>query len=139
MLLQKIGTIFRKSTKTKIWWLKLSLTLILSNLFFFLLFAGENSEVKQDLAPGGMVEVQISAELLTPFQSGKKVLLIHRSGRKKIEGMLKEFSPEQKITALVSEEEAHVLFQHEGWEILPFIKHLSFAPRKYEATHEIRY
>jgi hypothetical protein len=137
---EKIGTILKKNTKTKVWWAKLAVALILSNIFFFVLFSGD-SEVKQtptDLVPEGWVEVQLNAELMTPFHSGKKVLIIHRIGRKKLEGVL-QADQLGKITVLVKETEAHALFQHESWEVLPYLKHLSFASHKKESSHEIRY
>lgn len=140
MILQKIGSVLKKDTKTKVWWVKLGVCLILSNVFFFLLFSGD-SEVKQESRPEGWVEVQLEAQLLTPFQSGKKVLLIHRSARKKLEGVLQATGKDEpgKITVLVKEEEAQALFHYETWEVLPFLKHLTFGAIKKEASHEIRY
>lgn len=143
MISEKLGTLLKKNTKTKIWWTKLGIALVLSNIFFFVLFSGD-SEVKQapvEGIPEGWVEVQLNAELMTPFHTGKKVLLVHRSGRKKLEGVLQDPATEQlgKITVLVKETEAHALFQHENWEVLPFLKHLNFASVIKEASHEIRY
>jgi hypothetical protein len=87
------------------------------------------------------VEIQLNAELQTPFHSGKKILLIHRASRKKLEGVLQLSGVDQlgKITVLVKESEAHILFQHESWEVLPYLKHLNFASVKKDASHEIRY
>lgn len=140
MILQKIGNVWKKDTKTKVWWMKLGVCLMLSNVFFFLLFSGD-SEVKLETAYPGWVEVQLEAQLLTPFQSGKKVLLIQRSARKKLEGVLQTSGQDGpgKITVLVKEEEADALFHYETWEVLPFLKHLSFASVKKETSHEIRY
>lgn len=140
MISEKLGTLLKKNTKPKIWWMKLGVALILSNIFFFVLFSGE-SEVSAEvppLNPQGYVEVQLEAELKTPFQLGKKILLVNRHGRKKLEGMLQG---EQlgKITVLVKEDEAHALFQHESWEVLPYLKNLHFAVAIKEASHEIRY
>jgi hypothetical protein len=138
---EKVGTLLKKNTKTKVWWMKLGIALVISNLFFFLLFSGD-SDVKQESLPSGIpqgwVEVQLNAELMTPFHSGKKVLLIHRIGRKKLEGVL-QADQLGKITVLVKEAEAEKLFQHESWEILPYLKNLNFASVRKEASHEIRY
>ncbi len=143
MIFKLIGTALKKNTKTKLWWAKLGIALVLSNIFFFVLFGG-SSEVKQDLPSGipeGWVEVQLQAELLTPFHSGKKVLIIHRIGRKKLEGVLQSPGADQigRTTVLVREAEAYALFQHETWEILPYLKHMQFAVTKKGSTHEIRY
>ncbi len=143
MISEKLGTLLKKNTKTRIWWAKLAVAIVLSNIFFFVLFGGD-SEVKQAVTSGvpeGWVEVQLQAELMTPFHSGKKVLIIHRIGRKKLEAVLQTDSNEQlgKITVLVKEDEAHALFQHEAWEVLPYLKHMTFAASKKEDSHEIRY
>lgn len=100
-----------KNTKTKAWWLKLGVALILSNIFFFLLFSnGETQEVNPLMTPG-WVEVQLRADLMTPFQKGKKVLLIHRRGGQRVEGMLKDaIDLEGRLTILVKENEAAPLF-----------------------------
>lgn len=143
MISKKIGTLLKKNTKTRVWWAKLATAIILSNIFFFVLF-GSGSDVKQMAplgVPEGWVEVQLQAELMTPFHSGKKVLIIHRIGRKKLEAVLKTDSNAElgKITVLVKENEAHALFQHDAWEVLPYLKHMSFAVGKKEDSHEIRY
>lgn len=143
MISEKIGTVLKKNTKTKQWWIKLGVALILSNVFFFLLFSGD-SEVKQvevSGIPAGWVEVQLNAELMTPFHSGKKVLIVHRIGRKKLEAVLQEPGTSEigKITILVKETEAHALFQHETWEVLPYLKNLTFTSVRKEESHEIRY
>lgn len=143
MISEKIGTDLKKNTKSKQWWIKLGVALILSNVFFFLLFSGD-SEVKQvevSGIPAGWVEVQLNAELMTPFHSGKKVLIVHRIGRKKLEAVLQEPGTSEigKITILVKETEAHALFQHETWEVLPYLKNLTFTSVRKEESHEIRY
>lgn len=146
MISEKIGTTFRKDTRTKIQgkaqlWAKLGVALILSNIFFFLLFSGD-SEVKQENAiPEGWVEIQLQADLLTPFHYGKKVLIVHRIGRKKLEGVLQASGTDEtgRITVLVKESEAHSLFQYESWEVLPFLKELKFVTVNKRETHEIRY
>lgn len=140
MNFEKIGTAFKKNTKTK--WLKIGIALVLSNIFFFMLFSGD-SEVKRETSttPEGWVEVQLSAQLMTPFHSGKKVLIVHRNARKKLEGVLQASQEGElgKITVLVKETEAHALFQHETWEVLPYLRNLTFATVRKEESHEIRY
>lgn len=123
--------------------MKMGVALILSNVFFFLLFSGD-SEVKQvspSGTPEGWVEVQLEAQLLTPFQSGKKVLIVHRTARKKLEGVLQAHGNDElgRITVLVKEEEANALFQYNTWEVLPYLKHLTFTNVQKDPGHEIRY
>ena len=142
MILEKIGTILNKNTKPKIWWIKLAVAIVISNVFFFLLFSSDSPQ--QTLTPGlpiGQVEIQLEAQLLTPFQKGKKILIVTRSGRKKIEGMLQgtEMDNLGKITVSVREDDAITLFQHREWEILPYLKNLKFASVQRESGHEIRY
>lgn len=141
MILEKLGMNLKKNTKTKVWWIKLAASIIISNFFFFILFSGPAEMQATDSSlPEGWVEAQVSAELLTPFHSGKKVLLINRTGRKKIEGVLQITASDQlgKITVQVKENEAHTLFQYENWEVLPYLKEMSFTAN-YKESHEIRY
>lgn len=142
MISKLAGIISGKNTKTKIWWMKLGAALILSNVFFFLLFGGDNTSVAQtNFLPEGWVEVQLEARLHTPFQIGKKVLLVSRSGRKKIHGVLNQNGNEldQRVTVLVKEDEAALLFQNDNWEILPLIQNLYFKTFTQRENHEIRY
>lgn len=141
MISNIVGTALKKNTKTKQWWLKLGIAIVISNIFFFLLFSGSETEIEKSTIPDGWVEIQVRAELLTPFHSGKKVLLLHRLGRKKVEAMLETSpqEPEGRFTVLVKESEAESLLQHESWEIVPFLKTLSFARVHTGVSHEIRY
>jgi hypothetical protein len=141
MISNIVGTALKKNTKTKQWWLKLGIAIFISNIFFFLLFSGSETEIEKSTIPDGWVEIQVRAELLTPFHSGKKVLLLHRLGRKKVEAMLETSpqEPEGRFTVLVKESEAESLLQHESWEIVPFLKTLSFARVHTGVSHEIRY
>ncbi len=142
MISKLAGIISGKNTKTKLWWTKLAIALVLSNVFFFLLFGGDNTSSAETFSmPPGWVEVQLEARLHTPFQNGKKVLLMTRSGRKKLMGVLNEGGNEldQRITVLVKENEAALLFQHENWEILPLIQNLHFKTATQRENHEIRY
>ncbi len=142
MLSKIAGNISKQNTKTKVWWAKLAVAIVISNIFFFMLFSGsetENPEVST--IPEGWVEIQVRAELLTPFHSGKKVLLLHRNGRKRVEAMLETSpqEPEGRFTVLVKESEAPALLQHESWEIVPFLKTLTFSRIATGVSHEIRY
>jgi hypothetical protein len=142
MISKLAGIISLKNTKTKAWWLKLSVAIVVSNVFFFLLFGGDNTSSAEVFSlPPGFVEVQLEARMHTPFQNGKKVLLITRSGRKKLSGMLNQKGDEldQRISVLVKEEEAALLFQHDNWEILPPIQNLHFRSQIQKENHEIRY
>lgn len=140
MISKIAGTILSKNTKTKVWWIKLGIALVLSNIFFFILFGNEDPVVAPEIkTPEGVVEVQLPAILLTPFQKGKKVWLINRVYKKQVEAVLQN-EAEGKFEILVKEESAPILFQYEIWEILPFIKTLNFQ-KKYTpgVIHEIRY
>lgn len=142
MISKIAGNILKKDTKTKQWWAKLAVAIVLSNIFFFVLFSGnETTEQPTPLIPEGWVEIHVRAELLTPFQTGKKVLLLHRIGRKRVEAMLETspLEPEGRFTVLVKESEAEALLKHESWEIVPFLKTLTFAPAHRGEDHEIRY
>jgi hypothetical protein len=142
MISKIAGTILKKDTKTKVWWMKLGVAIVLSNIFFFILFSGSETQATATTSiPEGWVEMQVRAELLTTFQSGKKVLLLHRNGRKKVEAMLETspLEPEGRFTVLVKETEAEALLKFESWEIVPFLKTLTFAPLSRGAQHEITY
>ena len=142
MISKIAGTILKKNTKTKLWWMKLAVSIVLSNIFFFVLFAkNEKPSVTTSSIPEGLVELQVKAELLTTFQSRKKVLLLHREGRKRVEAVLETSpqEPEGRFTVLVKETEVEALLKYESWEIVPFLKTLTFAPLHTGVHHEIRY
>lgn len=143
MDLKNIGKIFHTDTKTKLWWTKLAVALVLSNIFFFYLFSGPENVTSEKVPelPVGSVEVQMRAELQTPFQKGKKVLLVSRQARKIIPAVLHEPSSDvtEKVTVIVNDEVAHQLFEHDSWEILPFLKKMAFKKVSQGVVHEIRY
>jgi hypothetical protein len=142
MISKIAGTILKKNTKTKLWWMKLAVSLVLSNIFFFVLFSSnEKPSVPTSSIPEGWVELQVKAELLTTFQSRKKVLLLHREARKRVEAVLETSpqEPEGRFTVLVKETEVEALLKYESWEIVPFLKTLTFAPLHTGVHHEIRY
>ena len=142
MISKITGTILKKNTKTKLWWMKLAASLVLSNIFFFVLFSSnEKPSLSTASIPEGWVELQVKAELLTTFQSRKRVLLLHREGRKRVEAVLETSpqEPEGRFTVLVKETEVEALLKYESWEIVPFLKTLTFAPLHTGVHHEIRY
>ncbi|MGE3611122.1 MAG: hypothetical protein AB7I27_16140 [Bacteriovoracaceae bacterium] len=140
MISKKIGTILNTNSKNKIWWVKLGIALILSNIFFFFLFSNERPpEKSSDSIPKGMVEIQLNAELQTPFQKGKRILLINRFFKKQLEAVL-QAEREGRFEVIVKEEDAPVLFQHDSWEILPYMKNLFKKTVKSNGVqHEILY
>jgi hypothetical protein len=132
MNLKKIGTAFPKDTRNRIWWIKLFLCLIFSNIFFFLIFGPQKKAPKISNSRTNWVEIQMDADILTPLKEGKKVLLVNRRIGKKIEAILKtnEASDSGKITVSVKEEEAEDLIDHSSWQVLPFLKKLTLESIK---------
>lgn len=142
MISKLAGIILKKNTKTKVWWMKLGFALVLSNIFFFCLFSGKESEAApMTQVEPHQVEVQLMATLLTPFAEGKRVLLVHRGSRSHVTGTLKSFQAESGAYVVsVHEDEANKLFQQQTWEILPYIKNLSIGHKGIPGVqHEIRY
>ncbi len=141
MISNLVGNVLKKNTKTRIWWMKLAIAIVISNVFFFLLFSGNETPAATNTLPTGWVELQVRAELLTTFHKGKKILLVNRTHAKKVEGMLQDISeePEARHTILVKEDEAQILLKYQQWEILPFIKTLQLTSKVTGDQHEIRY
>lgn len=142
MLLERIGSILRKNSKSKLWWIKLGLSIIVSNIFFFILFSNPKGETRNQTTPHPEgVEVQVEALLLTPFQTGKKILVINRRKKIMIAGVLQTqyLEDPKKFTVLVNENEAGTIFHYSNWEILPYLKKFRFKESKKEKTHEIYY
>ena len=141
MISKIAGTNSTSSTRTKLWWARLGAAIVLSNVLFFLLFSQNEQPAPAPQIPPGWVEIHVRAELLTPFQTGKKVLLLQRNARKRVEAMLESspVEPEGRFTVLVRESEAEALLKYDTWEIVPFLKKLSFAPVQKGENHEIRY
>ncbi len=139
MTLLKNGTSLKINTNAKVRWIKLAFALVLSNVFFFLIFSEGEKKIAPS-TPTGWVEVKLEAQLMTPFQNGKKVLLLNRSGRKKLEAVLQaESAQDLKLTVLVKESDAHELFEHSNWEIMPFIQKINFASNQRGEHFEITY
>lgn len=140
MIFKKDGTSLKKITKNKIWWVKLAVCLILSNIFFFVLFKPSPADEIEESVQAGWVELQIRADLLTPYKHDKKILLINRISRSRAEGVLKSsVDSEGRMTVLVREIDASILLKYEHWEVLPYMKTLSFAPVPKGDIYEIRY
>lgn len=138
MVSKIVGTFLKQNTRTK--WLKLSVALILSNLFFFLLFSNSSDEQNSQPSHAGSVQILLRAELQTPFQKGKKVSIINREKRLLMEGVLEEMMNEDgKLAIWVKEERASLLFQYTGWEIIPYLKYFQMPTLSKGETHEIRY
>lgn len=139
---KKIGMNFPTGTKTRIWWAKLAVALILSNVFFFYLCQGSSEETEtqeSSVSLAGMVEIQIMAKLLTPYQTHKKVLLVNRAHRISVSGVLTSVSENDQVTVAVNEEEANKVLQHDFWEVIPLIKNLTFKQTFKSEQHEIHY
>lgn len=130
----------KKSTRTKVWWVKLSIAFILSNILFFLLFS--KSETTSSISrPKGYVELHLKARLLTPFQLRKRVLIIHRDKRIRVEAMLEkmQLEPEEQYTVSVREIDTETLLKNESWEIIPYLSRLTFTHHEGKPNHEIHY
>ena len=141
MISNNAGTILIKNTKIKPIWIKLGLALILSNIFFFILFSDDSSTPSAPPVPQGWVEIQLHAELFTSYEDHKKILLVHRPAKKKFPAILKKepVDPTGRYTVLVQEKAASEIFEHTTWEILPDLKTLSFIKTQQRENHEIRY
>ena len=70
MISKIAGKSLKSDTKNKLWWAKLAVALVCSNIFFFLLFSkNETGALTESKVPQGWVEIHVRAEILTPFQS----------------------------------------------------------------------
>jgi hypothetical protein len=134
------GTDLKKKIKNKTWWIKLMLALITSNILFFLMFSGNSSNDTAGPADGE-IEIEIKAEMLTPFRPGKRVLVLNHARNLKVEASLLTYNaePESRVTLLVKEEDGHKLLDSNQWEILPYLKTLQIAQQTVREQHEIRY
>lgn len=141
MNLKLNGISLKKNTQNKLWWIKLTITIILTNILFFILFSSPESKEKNLNLPLGWVEFQVKADLLTPFQKGKKIILLNRSAQIFILGVLEDSprEPEERITVLVKDEDGPLLIRYEGWEIIPELKNFSISKRNSGVSYEIRY
>jgi len=146
-ILLKNGVASTKSTnqtgaisKPKI--LKLIVAIILSNVFFFMLFSGTDEKTTTVKASG--IEIIIEGKLMTSFEENKEVLLTHPASGMKIKGrLLTHQNSDTHYLVLVSEEEAQsILNRASDWNILPYLKNFRLiGPKKIaqEIDHEIHF
>ena len=140
MISKLAGMLSKSDTKTRTWWAKLAVAIVVSNVLFFLLFSSSGETKTPPSKPVGAVELRLTAELLTSFEVGKRVLLIQRHRGLKVEGrLLAEASEQGKIIVEVREEDAGSLLHQDSWEVLPYLRHLTLTRPFVGAQHEIRY
>ncbi len=152
LALLKSGVDLKKNTnqpnnisKNKL--IKFCLVLILSNIFFFMLFSSNDTNPVHDKKAG--VEVIIEGKLLTSFVEHKEVLLTHGLSGQKVKAILVMAQESQNGTEgaqyLVSstEEDALKILKHpSGWNILPYLKNYSLHQTRrlnQEIDHEIHF
>lgn len=135
----KIGKSLKLATTDKQKLVKIALALILSNIFFFLLIAGDGEETEDTPGLPGTVAIHLEARVLTPLHAGKKIMIVSHGLGEKIEGHFRSLSEDGRITVEVQEDEARALLQKSDWEILPPLKNLAFQTRRAGVRHEISY
>jgi hypothetical protein len=134
------GISFKKNIRIKPSVIKISFAILLSNIFFFLIFSNNDAPKETVSIMPGWIEVQFKAEAMTPFQKGKKITLLNGNRSLKLEGVLQANQNEEgKYTAWIKEEDAPKLFQYSNWEILPFLKDWKLIKKTREVSHEIHY
>lgn len=131
------------SAISKIKIIKIVTALILSNIFFYMLFS-PNDEVSELKTNRGGVEVIIEGKLMTSFEENKDVLLTQPNLGLKLKGkLLTNQNSETHYLVLVSEEDAQqILGRPLNWNILPYLKNfkLPTARRTHqEIDHEIHF
>lgn len=128
--------------------IKLIVAIILSNIFFFMLFSsGEENNKNFQKSEG--VEVIIEAELMTSFTEGKEVLLTQKGSGLAIKAKLLNLPETQSLDdkkhylVLTSETDAHKILGHPlNWNILPYLKDFTLSTPKrqlQEIDHEIHF
>jgi hypothetical protein len=119
-------------------WIKTGLALIMSNIFFYLLFIKSSTEEVAPLA--GEVEIELRAELYTSYSSHKKVTVMNKQRSIKVDGTLLSYStePESKVLIHVNEADAHLLITKDSWEVFPLLLNYKVSSPK-RGQHEIRY
>lgn len=132
MISKLAGEHWRGNTK-----LRLGVAIVLSNAFVYLLVSGPTPQ-PLPVKASGLVEVKLEAELRTPYEPQKRVLLLHRSSGTQIEAQL-ESANETHYVVSVKEEQAQTLFKKTPWEILPFMKNLSMPVARKGESLEIQY
>jgi hypothetical protein len=117
------------------------IAILISNIFFYLLFMSSNETEAQEVQQAGWVQIQLTAKARTPFQTGKKVLLIDRRSGLSVEAVLEQSPSEtdERITVSVKEGDAHSVLKSDNWEIVPYLKNLNLTQVGKRVEHEIRY
>lgn len=122
--------------------LKLVIALILSNIFFFMLFSSDETSKVEKTYQG--VEVIIEGKLLTSFEENKEVLLTHPNSGLKIKARLLTHPDMQDHYLILAEESdaLKILARPLQWNILPYLKNYSLRSPKQltqEIDHEIHF
>lgn len=140
MISKTVGINLKEIMKNRPLLLKLAASLMLSNIFFYLLFSSPEAKTPEASLPAGTVEVEVQGTLLTPFEERKHVLLYERARGLLIDGHLSRApSEEGRLTVSVREDAAAVLLQHASWDILPYLKNFKRHRPAQGESHEIRY
>jgi len=140
MLFKKNGTSFKLDTKNKTFIIKIAAALVLSNIFFFILFS-PSDEIEEKSLSDNEVEIHLQVTFHTSFQKGKKVLLIHRKTQRMVEAKLQDWVNEetQTLSVSVQDTQAQRVIDLTGWEVVPYIKQYTFAQTSKGDQYEIRY
>jgi hypothetical protein len=142
MILKRNGIISKLATKDKSWWFKLIISMILSNIIFFLLFHENEVQGADLISDPHNVEMRVQAQLITSFKAGKKILIISREKRFSRPGILMAEHQEDEFksyTILVHPDDVNDLLNLDQLQIIPFIKDIKFKPSSERLTYEVRY
>jgi len=119
---------------------KLITIIFLSNLLFFYACKDEPQSISQPLIPKDWVEIQLHAELLAPFETGKKVILSDLEKNIYINGLLQGQDAENQLLRLmIHEKNLPKIALSRNWKLLPYSKLLRTKPRTKENHYEIYY
>jgi len=120
--------------------IKLIAIIFLSNLFFFYACKDEPQKISTHSTPHGWVEIQIHAEMLTPFKSGKKVILSDVEKNIYINALMQGQDKENQILHLmINETDLAKIASSQNWKLLPYSKIFRFKPTTRENNYEIYY
>ena len=106
------------------------------------LFQNPKLELQNEdlLLPADWVELQITGDLLIPYEKGRKVMAINRRIKKSFPAILtNEKSEDGRLTIMTPEKDAHFFITHHDWEITPELKTNLFSLSTKETLREIRY
>jgi len=142
MILKRNGIISKLATKDKSWWFKLIISMILSNIIFFLLFHENEVQGADLISDPHKVEIRVQAQLITSFKAGKKILIISREKRFSRPGILLAEHQEDEFksyTILIHPNDVNDLLNLNQLQIIPFIKDIKFKQSSPRLTYEVRY